>query len=191
MAKILKIPEAQPETDEMLVDAFQKTGNQDILARLFLKYSDLLYGVCLKYLGDPENARDAVMNIYQELLRKLPLHPVENFKSWAYVLSKNYCLMQLRASKKRMTIPLDNYNVQSDDFSHLDSILEKEQTFKKLEKCMETLIGEQKTSIEMFYYGNKCYNEIVEATGMDWNRVRSNIQNGRRNLKNCMEKHGN
>jgi hypothetical protein len=34
----------------------------------------------------------------------------------------------------------------------------------------------------------KCYNEIVSQTGMDWNRVRSLVQNGRRNLKICMDK---
>ena len=191
MAKILKIPDPQPETDEMLVEAFQQTGNQELLARLFLKYSDLLYGVCLKYLSEPENARDALMNIYQELLRKLPQHQVTHFKSWVYVVTKNYCLMQLRASKKNITLSLDATTVQSDEFSHLDSILEKEEELKRLEKCMETLPGEQKKSIELFYYANKCYNEIVEATGMDWKRVRSTIQNGRRNLKNCMEKYGN
>ena len=43
-------------------------------------------------------------------------------------------------------------------------------------------------TIRLFYLENKCHNEITEMTGMDWNRVRSLIQNGRRNLKNCMEK---
>jgi RNA polymerase sigma-70 factor (ECF subfamily) len=42
--------------------------------------------------------------------------------------------------------------------------------------------------VELFYLQNKCYKEIAEDTGMDWNKVRSHIQNGRRNLKICMEK---
>jgi RNA polymerase sigma-70 factor (ECF subfamily) len=42
--------------------------------------------------------------------------------------------------------------------------------------------------IKLFYLEGKCYNEIVEITGRDWNQVRSAIQNGRRNLKLCMEK---
>ena len=38
-----------------------------------------------------------------------------------------------------------------------------------------------------FTFKNKCYKEIAEATGIELNKVRSFIQNGRRNLKICME----
>ena len=77
-----------------------ESNSQDVLAKLYLRYTDLVYGTCLKYLKDAEAAKDAVMNIYQELLQKLPQHEVENFKSWLYVLAKNHCLMQLRKEKK-------------------------------------------------------------------------------------------
>lgn len=188
MAKVFTIPAKQEATDEALMLEFKNSGNQEALATLYLRYADLLYGVCLKYLENAENAKDAVMNIYQELLRKLPHHTVENFKSWVYVLTKNYCLMQLRAAKKNITVNIEQQAVQSDDFSHLDDVLQKEEVFKRMEKCMGTLPGEQQKAIQMFYYDNKCYNEIAETTGMDWNKVRSMIQNGRRNLKICMEK---
>jgi RNA polymerase sigma factor (sigma-70 family) len=65
--------------------------------------------------------------------------------------------------------------------------LEKEENYKKLEHCLDELTGEQKQSVELFYLQNKCYNEIAEITGFDWNKVRSYIQNARRNLKLCME----
>jgi len=98
--------------------------------------------------------------------------------------------MQLRREKKMITVELQPGVMQSEDFSHLDSILSKEQDFKKLQQCLERLPVEQKQSIQLFYLENKCYNEIVEQTGMEWNKVRSLIQNGRRNLKICMEKNG-
>lgn len=173
-----------------MLDDFKSTGDQEALATLYLRYSDLLYGTCLKYLEDSEEAKDAVMNIYQELLRKLPGQEVSNFKSWVYVVAKNYCLMQLRKAKRNLTVNLDGANVQSGDFSHLDDVLNKEAEFKRLEQCMEALSDEQKKSIQLFYYQNKCYNEIAEETGLEWNKVRSLIQNGRRNLKICMEKNG-
>ncbi|MFT4092775.1 MAG: sigma-70 family RNA polymerase sigma factor [Niabella sp.] len=188
MAQVFKITSLKQASDEALLRQFKQTGNQEALATLYLRYSGLLYGVCFKYLEDAEEARDAVMNIYQELLRKLPEHEVQHFKSWVYVLAKNYCLMQLRSSKKNITVSFEQHAMQSDDFEHLDSIIEKEETFRRLEKCMEALPGEQQKSIRMFYYDNKCYNEIAEITGQDWNKVRSLIQNGRRNLKICMDK---
>ncbi|HMR81772.1 MAG TPA: sigma-70 family RNA polymerase sigma factor [Niabella sp.] len=188
MAQVFTITSLKQLPDDDLLLEFKRSADQNALAELYLRYSDLLYGVCLKYLEDAEDAKDAIMNIYQELLRKVPQHEIQHFKSWVYVLAKNHCLMQLRSAKKNITVNLEQYAMQSDDFSHLDSVIEKEEAFKRLEKCIEKLPGEQKSSIQLFYYDNKCYNEIAETTGMDWNKVRSLIQNGRRNLKICMEK---
>lgn len=191
LSKIVSIPVAAATSDAELLDQFKLQGDQEALAHLYLRYSDLIYGVCLKYLEDAEDAKDAVMNIYETLGEKLQRHEVQSFKSWLYVLAKNHCLMILRAAKKNITVNLDTQLVQSGDFSHLDSIIEKEEAFKKLEKCMESLPLEQEKTIRLFYYDSKCYNEIAETTGMEWNKVRSLIQNGRRNLKNCMDKHVN
>lgn len=182
--------EKSPQTDEELLLAYKSSGEQDLLAKLYLRYIDLVYGTCLKYLKDAETAKDAVMNIYHELLIKLQKHEVDNFKSWLYVLAKNHCLMQLRSSKKMFTVEFDAGIMQSEDFGHLDAVMEREKDFQRLSFCMEELNEEQKQSIRLFYLENKCYNEITAITGLDWNKVRSLIQNGRRNLKNCMERNG-
>lgn len=187
-APIRHIKPAAAITDEELLSEFKKNFDQEWLAQLYLRYSDLVYGVCVKYLKDGEGARDATMNIYQELFLKLQTHEVDNFKSWLYVVAKNHCLMQLRKEKRTVTVELAPAVMQSEDFTHLDSVLEKEQELKKLEYCIERLPEEQKQSIRLFYLENKCYNEIAVYTGFEWNKVRSLIQNGRRNLKICMEK---
>ena len=96
--------------------------------------------------------------------------------------------MQLRTPRNLKTIEFKTELVQSEENVHLNGVLEKEENFKKLEYCLGTLTHEQQTAIRLFYLEGKCYNEIVEATGLDWNQVRSFIQNGRRNLKICMEK---
>jgi len=176
--------------DQTLMVAFQKTLDQNALAILYLRYNDLVFGTCMKYFKNEEVSRDAVMNIYQELVQKLPNHTVENFKSWLYVVTKNHCLMQLRKDKKTVTVEFDGQFMQLEDFQHLDHVLEKEQNLQSLENCIEELNTDQKKSIQLFYLENKCYNEISEVTGIEWNKVRSLIQNGRRNLKICMESNG-
>jgi len=181
-----KIP-TQQRTDEELLAEYRLDRRQEVLAELFMRYHGLIYGVCVKYLKDQDAAQDSVMNIYEELVKKLHNHEVENFKSWVYVLSKNHCLMELRKQKKMPTTEFQPEFMQSTEFSHLDNALEKEERLNSLENCIEKLNEEQKASIKLFYLENKCYNEIVEETGMEWNKVRSLIQNGRRNLKICME----
>ena len=174
--------------DKELVNLFRTSGNMEVLAVLFQRYMDLLYGVCLKYLKQPETAKDAVMQIFEELVTKLPKHEVDNFKSWLYTLAKNYCLMQLRTPKNLKTTEFKVESMQLEEEAHLNGIQLKEENLQKLERCLQTLSTEQKKAVELFYLQNKCYKEIAEATGIEWNKIRSFIQNGRRNLKICMEK---
>lgn len=150
---------------------------------------ELVYGVCLKYFKDQERSRDAVMTIFEELVDKLKVHEISNFKSWLHTLTRNYCLMQLRTPKNIKTIEFNTDYMQSAETVHLNGVFEKEEQFQLLERCLQTLSVEQKQTVELFYLQQKCYNEIADITGFDWNKVRSFIQNGRRNLKNCMEQH--
>ncbi|AEV96811.1 RNA polymerase, sigma-24 subunit, ECF subfamily [Niastella koreensis GR20-10] len=187
MAFIKNIP-TNELPDKELVALFRTSRNMEVLAVLFQRYMDLLYGVCLKYLKQPETAKDAVMQIFEELVVKLPKHEVDNFKSWLYTLAKNHCLMQLRTPKNLKTTEFNPDSMQLEEEMHLNGIQLKEENLQKLERCLETLSTEQKKSVELFYLQNKCYKEIAEETGIEWNKVRSFIQNGRRNLKICMEK---
>ena len=61
----------------------------------------LVYGVCLKYLKEREESKDAVMQIFEKLIVEIPKHNIENFSSWLHVVTKNYCLMQLRSDKSQ------------------------------------------------------------------------------------------
>ena len=166
---------------------YQQNGDLQVLASLYQRYMELVYGVCLKYLQDTEPAKDAVMQVFEELVQKLKKHEVDNFKSWLYTLAKNYCLMQLRSQKNKKTVSISPELMQNDEELHLNGALQKEAEFKKLERCLQTLSAEQQQTVELFYLQQKCYNEIVKQTGFDWKKVRSLIQNGRRNLKICME----
>jgi RNA polymerase sigma factor (sigma-70 family) len=184
----LKHIQRNDRPDKDLVTEFKMSGNMETLAVLFQRYMDLLYGVCLKYLKQPEASRDAVMHIFEELVEKLKKHEVDNFKSWVYTLAKNHCLMQLRTPKNLKTTEFKVDVMQSEEDVHLNGALQREENLEKMERCLQTLPAEQKITVELFYLQNKCYKEIAEITGLEWNKVRSYIQNGRRNLKICMEK---
>ena len=136
---------------------------------------DLVYGVCLKYLKQPEDAQDSTINIFEEVSSKLLKHEVDNFKGWLYTLAKNHCLMRLRSEKKHKIVEFDLSIVQSEEDGHLNGIMEKEENFKAMGECLAELDNDQKTAIELFYLQGKCYNEIAAHTGMDWKKVRSSI----------------
>lgn len=175
-------------SDKELVAVFKESGDINHLSTLYQRYMDLVFGVCLKYFKEPERSKDAVMDIFDELNSKLRQHEVDNFKGWLHVLARNHCLMQLRSPRNMKTTEFNPAFMQSGQNEHLNGeVLEKEENFKKLEQCMETLPPEQKQTVELFYLESKCYNEIAVITGHEWSKVRSYIQNGKRNLKICMD----
>jgi len=175
-------------SDKELVAIYKEKDDMTALGELYQRYMDLVYGVCLKYYKEPERAKDSVMLIFEELVSKLKKHEVDNFKGWLHQLAKNHCLMQLRTPRNLKTVEFSTELVQTEENVHLNGVLEKEENLKKLEFCLGSLAPEQRDVIRLFYLEGKCYNEIAELTGHEWNQVRSFIQNGRRNLKICMEK---
>jgi RNA polymerase sigma factor (sigma-70 family) len=172
--------------DNELLRTYRETGDLSVLGRLYEKQMPLVYGVCLKYLQDEELAKDAVMGIFEALVTKAKQHDIKQFQSWLYVVSRNYCLMELRSGKKAEMISLDGLMEFSPFLHHTED--NREVVMKTLEDCMEKLPKNQRQSIDLFYLGEKCYKEIADVMGFSLNEVKSYIQNGKRNLKICMEK---
>src|SRR5690606_24547652 len=80
---------------------FYETGDLEVLGKLYEPYMFLIFGLCLKYLKDTSKSEDAVMQIFESLIKKLRIHRVENFKAWLYTVARNHCLMQLRVEGKQ------------------------------------------------------------------------------------------
>ena len=80
--------------------------------------------------------------------------------------------------------------MENETLVHLEEEPELESNLSKLENCIGTLAKEQKQCVTLFFLEQKCYKEIVSLTGYDDSKVKSYIQNGKRNLKICMEEHG-
>ncbi len=175
--------------EKELLQYYKQTGNLDALGKLYAPYMSLMYGVCYKYLQDSEESQDAVMQIFDELIGKLRIHEVENFKSWLYIYTRNFCLMALRKKKNVKHVSIEDYLVESENQLQTDVEHKwKEQDFEKLTSCMASLSEEQGNCVRMFYLEHKCYKDIADITGFELAKVKSYIQNGRRNLKICMEK---
>jgi RNA polymerase sigma-70 factor (ECF subfamily) len=173
--------------DKELISRFKTSGDVNIVATLYDRYIEMVYAVCIKYLQDNEGAKDAVMEVYAQLSQKLQKHEVLNFKSWLYTLAKNHCLMQLRSASNKKVVPIGENIMHFDHEMHQDGANEKEFRLTQLNDCVEALSAEQKSVIDLFYLQQRSYKEIADLQQMDWNKVRSLVQNGRRNLKICME----
>jgi RNA polymerase sigma factor (sigma-70 family) len=175
------------ETDEQLMELFRKNGDLEVLAVLFGRYTSMIYGVCLKYLKDRAEAQDTTMQLFETLGDRIIKHDIKTFRSWLYVTARNECLMQIRSKKGKFTREFDSSLVENEPLLHPAAEDEMEDDLNRLGQCIETLAGEQKTCVRLFYLEELCYKDIADTTGFELNKVKSYIQNGKRNLKICME----
>lgn len=173
--------------DDELIAKYREQGDREVISELFKRYSHLVYGVCLKYLRDEDDSKDAVINIFEKMMEDLKKHEIRYFKSWLYMVVKNHCLMKLRTKQVEVTKDLEfiredgaTMEVVSEDHKRA---VDKENSLIRLEQAIDKLKPNQKRCIELFYLREMCYNEVADKTGFTLKQVKSYIQNGKRNLK--------
>lgn len=176
--------------DEELLAAYRESGKPEQFAVLYERYMPLVYGVALKYLKNSADAQDVVMQLFEELLEKVLHSEIRFFKAWLYTCVRNCCLLELRRRTRDLSVNLDENFMEFCDEFNLDDIKAQDYNEKVLRKCIEALPEKQRISIYRFFMEDRSYKEIEEATGFSLKLVKSLIQNGKRNLKLCLEKKG-
>jgi|GEM_PF-3645964 len=90
----------QALTDNEIVALYKETRNHELVGELFRRYTRFVFLVCMKYLKEEDAAKDATMQVFEELFEKLKKHEIHHFKPWLYMVVKNHCLIHLRQEKK-------------------------------------------------------------------------------------------
>lgn len=179
--------------DAEIISLYKKSGDNVYVGILFERYSHLAFGVCMKYLKDEDNCKDAVLQIFENVIDDLKRFNVKSFGPWLHSVARNYCLMQLR--KKKLVFN-DEHGFQQAEATLLTIPPEMEfmnediteAHLNNLSEAMDSLNDEQKKCVQLFYLDEKSYQEVAQQTGFSLNQVKSFIQNGKRNLKNYLIK---
>lgn len=186
--------EARKLSDEEILRSYRQNHNPEFIAELFERYVHLVFAVCIKYLKNTEDAKDASMQIFSFLLDELKENEVRHFRAWLHTVTRNQCLMQLR-KEKTIRKMLDSEeekilegSMENDGFMHLYHMEEEEENRNLLMHALEKLNRDQKMCIELKYLEDKSYEEVAVLTGFNLNQVKSHIQNGKRNLLIFMRK---
>lgn len=171
-------------SDEILIARYQTSGKGKWVGELYNRYAHLVLGVCLGYFKNKMHAEDAQQAIFEKLLKDLKTKEIQNFSGWLYVVSKNYCLMELRGHKSA------KYRVEYEDheFPQEEETFTTEETLVALEEAIDALKPEQEYCVKKFYLEQKSYKEIVAMSSYTLKEVKSHIQNGRRNLSLAMKR---
>lgn len=176
-------------SDEDIVSLYKEKQWTNCIDELYQRYSHMVFGVCLKYVKQIENAEDLTLSLFASLTDKLLHHQVQHFKSWLYVSARNSSLMFLRANKINLELKVDDL-LYDDSDQQLDEKLEKDELIESLVMVFEELKQEQRICIQLFYLQKKSYEEVAKITNYSMKEVKSHLQNGRRNLKLLLKKKG-
>jgi len=186
----------QNYSDQELMERYRKSGDQKWLGILLERYSGPAYGVCLKYLKNRDDSQDALLNVFEKILKEFSQHTIDNFPAWLHTVVKNHCLMRLRATKNIQFFSIDQQNSSAQVMEiqqqvHLDEKDDEAFTeiqLQALEKALDLLNEEQALCLKLFYLQEMSYKQIQAHTQMDYNQVKTHIQNGKRKLKIILEK---
>ena len=175
------------ETDDKeLLQRYYADKNNEWLGILLQRYTMLLLGVCMKYLKNEEDAKDSVQQVFLKVINDLPKYKVEFFKSWLYMVAKNYCLMKLRDKGKYTAELNEKFLATPEEADGKTLAEEKDIHLNRMEQALQQLNEEQKVCVTLFYLEKNTYQQIAENTGYTVMQVKSHIQNGKRNLKILM-----
>jgi RNA polymerase sigma factor (sigma-70 family) len=176
-------------SDQQLLDKFYSDHNNEWLGILLQRYTLLLLGVCMKYLKNEDEAKDSVQQVFLKVIQELHKYKVEYFKSWLYMVAKNYCLMKLRDRQGKIPAELtDRVAATPEEETDRQALLQNDHTLDLMQEGLKELNKEQQQCVTLFYLQKKSYQEITEETGYTMLQVKSYIQNGKRNLRIWIEK---
>ena len=175
-------------TDQELLERFYADRDNQWLGILLERYTLLLLGVCMKYLKNEEQAKDCVQQIFLKAITELQKYRVEYFKSWIYMVAKNYCLMQLRDKPGKNTVEVKENIPAEVNEPDKENLLMNERTYQYMDEALKELNADQQLCVTLFYMEKKSYQQIAEQTGYSMMQVKSHIQNGKRNMKLLIEK---
>ena len=178
-------------SDEDILKHYKQTGDKEIFADLFKKHVTVVYGTCLFYLQDKDEAQDATMQLFEKLLLDVNNREIDHFKGWLSFVVRNHCISLIRKQKSQSKNVKMYY-----EFEYQDANLETEesigrvgdeQMLEQMKQSLPKLKEGQRICVELFYLKDKSYQEIANETSYSLNEIKSYIQNGKRNLKLLME----
>ncbi|MBD2754712.1 RNA polymerase sigma factor [Spirosoma validum] len=135
-------------TNNKKINIYNNVISIDNFEAIYKRYAEKVYQKCLSMTKDPEVAKDFTQDIFIKVFCKLDTFQNRSaFLTWLYSVSHNYCLDQLRLSKRMNTEPLlENYAQEVIEPDQIDPFLTQ---WRVLEQAMNTIPSEEATLLRL------------------------------------------
>jgi len=171
-------------------------GDRQAFARLVEENKRSVYGLCLRLLSDPEEARDAAQESFTRAFASLESYDLEQaFAPWVLRIARNHCLDQLRRripARARFELDADDEDGPPRELAdttseRADDAIEKAQVRKALERAVAALPPNYREVVHLFHVEQLSYKEIAATMEIPLGTVMTWLHRARAQLKNLLE----
>lgn len=174
-------------------------GDLEAFNRLVLAYKDRIYNQAYRLLGDSLAADDAAQETFIAAYQALPGYRGGSYRGWLSRIVTNKCLDELRGRKSRPTTSFDLYDAWGEEIESPawcadpgetpEERLLRSELVKLLERCLERLSSEQRTTIVLVDVLGMDYAEVGEAMSCPLGTVKSRLARARAQMRRVLRKH--
>ncbi|QOD62422.1 RNA polymerase sigma factor [Polaribacter haliotis] len=173
-------------------------GNQTAFSQLIDEFQQKVFGTCISFVPNKEDAEDIVQEVFLEVFKSISKFKGDSkLSTWIYKIATNKCLEFIRKknSKKRFAfmqtilgneIPVDKTSYFT-EINHPGIILENKEKSDIIFKAINTLPENQRVVFTLAKIDGKSYQEIVEITGKSLSSVESIMFRAKKALQEKLE----
>ncbi|MGH8124923.1 MAG: sigma-70 family RNA polymerase sigma factor [Rhodanobacteraceae bacterium] len=177
------------ERDELIQLLQQSSGHdKQAFAELYKRTSSKLFGVCVCMLRERGEAEDALQNTFLTIWRRAgSFDPARaTVMTWLITLTRNQCIDRLRQHRDAQLdqVVADNLVDPAPGPAAHGQASEQRQ---RLERCLDTLAGQQKSAVRAAFFSGATYNELAERGGVPLATMKSWIRRSLVRLRTCLE----
>ena len=155
-----------------------------------LPFKNKVFRLAKRLLVSSDEAEDATQELYLKLWKnKEKIKGYDNVEAYAMMMTKNYCLDQLK-SKRASNLTLVHSNIKSEDGS-LQEKVEYRDGASIMKRLMNNLPEKQRMIIQLRDVENYEYHEIAKIMDMEPTAIRVALSRARKTLRESFTKRQN
>lgn len=168
-------------TDEELVRLYVDNQSNRYFELLYSRYSDKVYRKCLMFTKDPVKAEDFTHDIFLRLIMRLSSFKEQSrFSTWLFSITYNYCTDQLRMSRKKGLVPMEDEMDVADE-NHDEDLMEMEA--HRLKTALGYLTMEEQSLLLLKYQDEVSIKEIADIHNLSESAVKMRLKRAKEKLK--------
>lgn len=165
-------------------------GREACLREVYDLTSAKLFGICLRILGDRQDAEDVLQEVYVTVWRRAAMFEADRSSpiTWLSTLARNRAIDRLRSRRRQGSAePVEAAFGLADPSPGALAGLETAEDRGRLVHCIEELEQRSADAIRNAFFAGLTYSELADRAGVPLGTMKSWIRRALMKLKACLD----